>query len=71
MEHITDLLEAHGQGGPCELEGDWTYHNSFLVADTNEAWVLETAGRWWAAEQLQTGALTAGNKGWFKHSMEV
>jgi secernin len=71
MEHMIDLLMAYGQGGPCELEGDWTYHNSFLVADAQEAWVLETAGRWWAAEQLQTGALTAGNKGWFKHSMEV
>ena len=37
MEHIIDLLEARGQGGPCELEGYWTYHNSFLVADEAEA----------------------------------
>lgn len=27
------LLEAHGQGGPCEERGKWCYENGFLFAD--------------------------------------
>ncbi|KAM9085848.1 secernin-3 isoform 3-T3 [Megaptera novaeangliae] len=51
---IVDLLEKYGQGGNCS-EGRmvFSYHNSFLIADRNEAWVLETAGKYWAAEKVQ------------------
>jgi len=28
-----ELMEAFGQGGPCEDGGDWCYENSFLFAD--------------------------------------
>lgn len=57
LDVITTLLEAHGQGGPCCDDINfsfYTYHNSFLIADHHEAWVLETADREWAAE-LVTG----------------
>jgi len=48
---ITDLLEKFGQGGGCAYgQQGWTYHNFFLVADTKEAYVLETADKWWIVE---------------------
>jgi secernin len=49
---IGKLLEDHGQGGGCEEGGSWSYHNSFLIADRNDAWVMETAGIWWIAESI-------------------
>lgn len=50
---ITSLIAAHGQGGNCGFLLPSYYHNSFILADPNEAWVLETAGRQWAAEQVK------------------
>ena len=51
------LLETYGQGGPCCREDtDWTYENSFLFADSEEAYVLETAGRsHWCWERVGAG----------------
>jgi secernin len=51
---ITALLEAHGQGG-CPRAGGGApgYDNSFLIADPEEAWVLETAGRRWVAKRVR------------------
>nr|XP_015217772.1 PREDICTED: secernin-2 [Lepisosteus oculatus] len=53
---ITALLEQHGQGGRCrEDPALFSYHNTFLLADRSEAWVLETAGRLWAAQRVTAG----------------
>ena len=57
---IWSLLEKHGQGGVCSesptaapgAAGKMMYHNGFLIADSKEAWVLETAGENWAAEHV-------------------
>jgi secernin len=53
LETITTLLEEFGQGGGCSADdSSWSYHNSFIIADAKEAWVLETAGKWWIAERI-------------------
>lgn len=52
VEFIIGLLEQYGQGGNCGYEKPFTYHNSFLIADPQEAWVLETAGAYWAAQKV-------------------
>lgn len=48
---ITELLEQYHQGGGCSYnDPSWTYHNSFLIADPQKAFILETADDWWIAE---------------------
>lgn len=51
---MVELLERYGQGGNCGYQKPFYYHNSFLITDKKEAWVLETAGNYWAAEQVDT-----------------
>ncbi len=57
---ITELLTTYGQGGDCGFQRPLIYHNSFLIADPSEAWVLETAGPHWAAKRV-TGVYTISN----------
>jgi len=52
LDLIIDLLARYGQGGNCGYEKPFTYHNSFLIADCKSAWVLETAGEYWAAQKV-------------------
>lgn len=55
LDVIIDLLETHGQGGGCAYnDPSWIYHNSFIIADPNEAYVLETADEWWIAEKVKS-----------------
>lgn len=60
VQIITQLLEEHGQGGNCGFTHGFYYHNSFILADPHDAWILETAGKHWAAEQVK-GVRTISN----------
>ena len=51
VEIMTSLLETHGQGGNCGFDHNFYYDNSFLAADANEAWILETSGKHYAVRQ--------------------
>jgi dipeptidase len=53
---ITDLIERHGQGGVAVAGTNRRYHNSFIVADPTEAWVIETSRRHWVARRTTRGA---------------
>jgi len=50
LDRITWRIARHGQGGR---------HDSFLIADAKHAWLLETAGRFWAACWIRNGIVTA------------
>jgi len=61
LDTITALLSTYGQGGACGYEDKkMFYHNSFIIADPSDAWVLETAGVYWGARQL-TGPYAISN----------
>jgi dipeptidase len=55
VQTIVALVEEFGQGGACSLleRPGFTYHNSFIVADPKTAFVLETAGREHAIEEIR------------------
>lgn len=46
-ELIISLIAEYGQDGNCAFDKKFFYHNSFLIADAERAFVLETAGRQW------------------------
>lgn len=53
---IGSLLARYGQNANANLRYDRRYENSFLLADPEEVWIMETAGRQWAARQVKDWA---------------
>ncbi len=52
---LTELLQKYNQGGSCfdpATHGRKPYWSSFLLADPEEAWVIETSGDEWMADQV-------------------
>lgn len=49
LDVIVKLLKEFGQGGNCGYSKDFRYDNSFLIADSKSAFILETSGKNWAA----------------------
>ena len=53
LDVITTLLARLGQGGSCGHLSPRFYHNSFIIADATEAFVLETMRRHWLVERVK------------------
>jgi small-conductance mechanosensitive channel len=32
----------------------WRHHNSFIIADSNNAYILETTKKWWIYEKIES-----------------
>jgi dipeptidase len=60
MRVIIELIETCGQGGICGFRDKrLRYDNSFIIADSNQIWILETAGRQWVAKKTESfGAIS-------------
>lgn len=61
LDVVTWMLARHGQGGRCGFRSEgFRYHNAFVIADPSRAWLLETAGPFWAAAPVE-GTRTTSN----------
>ncbi len=54
VDQLIQLNEKYGQDANGGYQSKFYYHNSFLIADAEEAFVLETAGEFWALEIVKT-----------------
>src|SRR6185437_6116858 len=63
VEVIGSLLETCGQGGIADATRQEAYDSSFLVADPEHAYVLETAGAAYAAAPVDAGAAISNRIG--------
>ena len=52
-EIIGQLVEEFGQGGNCQMMGNFAFDTGLLVADTNEAYIINCAGKEWAAKKVK------------------
>jgi len=65
VQVMTDLLERYGQWGAGTRSQDTAtaaYDNSYLIADPNQVWVLETTGRRWAAKAIDQPTWSLSNE---------
>ncbi len=79
MNIIIEFLESYGQWGSA-VQGkghkEGSYDNAYLLVDRNEAWVLETAGKRWVAERVESGVRSISNEltirsDWTKSSEDI
>jgi len=52
LDTIIDLLEKYGQGG-IHINPGINYHNSMIITDSEEAFVIEIAGEWWVVDIVE------------------
>ncbi|MEM1582038.1 MAG: C69 family dipeptidase [Candidatus Bathyarchaeia archaeon] len=82
LDFIISVIKEFGQGGSGSYEHEQIYHNSFVICDPNEAYVLETAGKYWAWKRIRgvysiSNALTIENdwdsssKNLVEHAVEM
>lgn len=57
LKVMTRLIEQVGQGGAAGFKDKGMhYDNSFIIADKQEAWVLESVQRQWVSKRVETTA---------------
>ncbi len=52
LDVVTGLIDRFGQGGIGDRDAGKAYYSSFLFADPEGAWVLESSDRSWAARRV-------------------
>ncbi|MBQ15933.1 MAG: secernin-2 [Planctomycetaceae bacterium] len=65
LDVITGLVQQYGQWGsgvPGLDHETGGYDNSYIIADSKEAWVLETVGTRWVARRITRGVATISNQ---------
>lgn len=65
VELIGRLVEGYGQfgsGNPGKSHAQGSYDSAFIIADPSEAWVLEAAGKRWAARRFSEGFTSISNE---------
>ncbi|WP_214079564.1 carcinine hydrolase/isopenicillin-N N-acyltransferase family protein [Mesotoga sp.] len=56
VKTIVELIEDYGQGANGGFTKYLYYHNSFLIADRENAWVLETSNSYWVSKKVKGSA---------------
>ena len=51
---IAQMLKTYGQKAQASALVKRCYENTFILVDPSEVWVMETAGREWAAKKIET-----------------
>jgi secernin len=65
VEVMGQLIEQYGQFGsgvPAQSHAAGGYDNSFIIADSAEAWILEAVGRRWIARCYEQGYASISNQ---------
>ena len=64
LDVMTGLVEKYGQfgSGMPTMGVDGAYDNSYMIADPNEVWVLETSGTRWIAKKYSEGITSISNR---------
>jgi len=53
VEAVGAVIEAFGQGGNCQMMGNFHFDTGLLIADRKEAYVVNCAGKHWAARKVE------------------
>jgi secernin len=52
VQAVGKVVEAFGQGGNCQMMGNFHFDTGLLIGDRQEAYVVNCAGRHWAARKV-------------------
>ena len=58
LHSIIENIEKYGQGGNCGYDHEFYYNNSFLIADAEAMYVLDTCQKEWAWKKVGHAAIS-------------